>query len=579
MINFEKILNSSKGESKQFLVLTKHFFNRLFQNDIVSFEEQMIEKFVAFLAIISIFSAHFANTLVNKYLFFPDRGTSWVEKCYFIFFFMILIGFITVVEWDLLFPDSRDYSNLIPLPLKLRTLFLAKFTSLFLFVGIFALGANSFATLVFWFCLPKWISNSLLFSIRFILVHVISVLASSIFIFFTLIALAGLLMSVFNYKIFNRISIFIRAILMILFIFMMLFFVGESLSIPKSFSSLPTLKQSNSLFIYLFPPMWFTGLYETLLGTSDPVFFTLSKISLLGVILPIIAFFLFSAIGYRRQLHRIQELEGRKIHFFKLKKFFSSIFNSIFLRNSIQRSIFYFFGKTLRRSMIHRMRLISYVAVSIGLILIIIMVAGGFKPKNLSEINKTLLSIPLIISFFLLIGLKSIVDIPVELPANWIFKLTEIENKKHYFIGLRKGIFFFTLFPLFILLFILYSLLWGWKISLLHSLYGLTISTLLMEFLFINYRKIPFTCSYLPGKAKIQYFLFGYIFSFVLYIYTMIFIEKALLKNPSRFLIFFAIVSGIFIAIKIYQNFFFYKKNEIIYEEEPEPVMISLGTE
>jgi len=33
------------------------------------------------------------------------------------------------LEWDIIFPDTRDFSNLLPLPLKMGTFFVSKFTS------------------------------------------------------------------------------------------------------------------------------------------------------------------------------------------------------------------------------------------------------------------------------------------------------------------------------------------------------------------------------------------------------------------------------------------------------------------
>jgi len=271
----------------------------------------------------------------------------------------------------------------------------------------------------------------------------------------------------------------------------------------------------------------------------------------------------------------MQEVKRKPIHLLKLKEFLLSNLNLIFLRNPVQRATFYFFGKTLRRSNLHKMRLVAYMAVSIGLILIIV-AYRGINPENLYVINKTLLSVPLILSIFLLVGLRNIVNIPFELNSNWIFKLTEIKNKKHYFSGFRKGIFSFVLLPLFTMLFILYSILWGWESALFHCLYGLAISILLMELLFMNYRKIPFTCSYLPGKAKIQYLFPIYLFSFICYIYLMSYLEYMLFKEPSNFYIFYGAIFIFFIAIKIYQNYFLHPKSEIIYEEEPEPVLITL---
>ena len=148
----------------------------------------------------------------------------------------------------------------------------------------------------------------------------------------------------------------------------------------------------------------------------------------------------------------MQEVKKGTAHFVRLKKFFLNLFNLVFLRNHIQRAVFYFFGKTLVRSMLHKIRVVSYMATSVAVILIIL-VSGSSSIQELSDVNKTLLSIPLVLSFFLLIGIRAIVNIPAASEANWVFKLTEGKDKKNYFSGLKKGIFFFMLLPLFVLLF------------------------------------------------------------------------------------------------------------------------------
>ncbi len=62
---------------------------------------------------------------------------------------MILMGFITVLEWDALFPDRRDYLILAPLPVRLPTLFTAKITALFLFLLVFTLALNGCSSILF----------------------------------------------------------------------------------------------------------------------------------------------------------------------------------------------------------------------------------------------------------------------------------------------------------------------------------------------------------------------------------------------------------------------------------------------
>ena len=574
MFSYEKIYKLLRGNLKQILILARHFFQRLFINDVVFFEEQMKEKIIAILAILAVFTAHLSHMLLWKYTWIPDEGTSWVEKCHVIFFIMIITGFIAVLEWDVIFPDSRDFSNLLSFPVKIRNLFIAKLASLCFFVFLFFLGINSLSTLVFLLYLPQWQSSNLLFSLRFALAHLTSFLAAGFFIFFAIGLLIGILTSLLGYKIFSRISIFLRSLLIIVFISIMVFFSAGTTGIP-ALSSFLLLKENNSLFLYLFPPMWFTGLYETLLGNNDPMFSVLSIFAVLALVVPPFAFYLTGVLGYRRYIMKMQEAKKRTAHFVRLKKFFLNPFNSVFLRNHIQIAVFYFFEKTLRRSMIHKMGIASYVATSVAIILIIL-ISGAFSIQSLSDVNKALLSIPLVLSFFLLIGIRTIVNIPAANEANWIFKLTEGPDKKDYFSGLKKGIFFFMLLPLFAVLFLFYFFLWKWPLAFYHCLFGMLLSVLLMEVLFINYRKIPFVCSYLPGKAKLHLSWIINIICFLIYAFLMSHIEYMILNSPLSLFIFYGAILLIIVVLKVFQNNLIYKKMEILYEEKPEPVMVTL---
>ena len=574
MFSYEKIYKLLRGNLKQILILARHFFQRLFINDVVFFEEQMKEKIIAILAILAVFTAHLSHMLLWKYTWIPDEGTSWVEKCHVIFFIMIITGFIAVLEWDVIFPDSRDFSNLLSFPVKIRNLFIAKLASLCFFVFLFFLGINSLSTLVFLLYLPQWQSSNLLFSLRFALAHLTSFLAAGFFIFFVLGLLIGILTSLLGYKIFNRISVFLRSLLIIVFVSIMVFFSAGTTGIP-ALSSFLLLKENNSLFLYLFPPMWFTGLYETLLGNNDPMFSVLSIFAVLALVVPPFAFYLTGVLGYRRYIMKMQEAKKRTAHFVRLKKFFLNPFNSVFLRNHIQIAVFYFFEKTLRRSMIHKMGIASYVATSVAIILIIL-ISGAFSIQSLSDVNKALLSIPLVLSFFLLIGIRTIVNIPAANEANWIFKLTEGPDKKDYFSGLKKGIFFFMLLPLFAVLFLFYFFLWKWPLAFYHCLFGMLLSVLLMEVLFINYRKIPFVCSYLPGKAKLHLSWIINIICFLIYAFLMSHIEYMILNSPLSLFIFYGAILLIIVVLKVFQNNLIYKKMEILYEEKPEPVMVTL---
>jgi hypothetical protein len=440
---------------------------------------------------------------------------------------------------------------------------------------MFYLVVNSLSTILFWFYLAQWKSSSIFYGLRFMLVHWISAFASSFFVFFIFGFFMGVLISILGYRIFNQISAFLRPVLIVFFVFMLVFFIAESVGSFLLFSDFLQLKESNSLFLYLFPPMWFTGLYEVLTGNRDSLFLALSVFAVFAFILSPLAFYLTGTLGYGRYITKMQEEKKKTMHLAKLKKSLLNLFNRIFLRSHVQRAVFYFFGKILKKSILHKMRLATYLAASIAVILVILVSTSGII-QTLSSVNTAFLSIPLILSFFLLVGIRVIVNIPIAVEANWIFRLTETKDKKDYFTGLKKGIFFFVLFPLFVLLFLFYSFLWNWQIAFLHCLYGILLSLLLMEVLFYNYRKIPFACSYLPGKGKLHYFWILYLISFLIYAFLLSFIEHKILSSPLYSFISYGVVFILIVALKVSKKYFIPEKIEIKYEEMPEPAMVTL---
>jgi hypothetical protein len=221
------------------------------------------------------------------------------------------------------------------------------------------------------------------------------------------------------------------------------------------------------------------------------------------------------------------------------------------------------------------MRLFNYLAVSSALALIMLATTQLLR-SHMTVSNRTLLAIPLILSFFLLLGIRSLANVPASLEANWVFQITERTPRRHYFAGLKKAVFFEALFPLFVLVFVFYYYLWGWRPALMHCLYGLAASVLLMEILFLRYPKVPFTCNFVPGKAKVHVYWLPYAIGFLLYAFFLSSLERFLFAYPRYFLNYFVTCGVLFLASRLYQNFYFYRRQPIVYHEEPEPVMISL---
>jgi hypothetical protein len=565
-----------EGRFGQFSVLTRHFFQRFFQNDIVDFEDQMKEKVIGGMAFLAILGVQIANAILFKYSFLEEEGTSWVDKSYFFWIFMLLLGLITIVEWDVIFPDRRDYLNLMPLPVRLRTLFLAKSASFFLFIGLFSAAAYAPASFVFAYYLTRFRSNSLLFLLRYMTAHVVAGVAASIFLFFLCGFLQGLLMCLLSYRMYRRGSLIIRFILMTSIVFLLIVSLTASVSIPQSFSNFPAMKESQARFLYAFPPMWFVGLYEYLLGNRDAFFAALSRFAVGAVLASILAFFGAAAISYSRHLKKSQEVRRGGVILRRKRGLLSRAFNAMLLRNPTQRAVFHFFVQTLSRSTVHKMRLFNYLAVSSGISLIMLGTTQFMRGQTAPS-NRTVLAIPLVLSFSLVLGIRALANVPASLEANWIFQITEQAPRRHYFAGLKKAIFFEALLPLFVLVFIFYQFFWGWKPALLHGFFGAAASILLLEGLLWRYPKVPFTCTYVPGKAKVHVYWLPYVFCFLIYVLFLSSLERFLFADSRYFLNYFVICGALILASRLYQNLYVYPRQPIIYHEEPEPVMITLG--
>jgi hypothetical protein len=571
----EYLICSVRGDLKHFLVLTRHFYLRLFHNDVVSFGDQMQEKIIGAQALLAVLCGHVSNVMLFRYIFLEDQGTSWVEKCYVTTFFMLLIGFIAVFEWDVIFPDARDYVNLIPLPVKIRTLFLAKFASLFFFVSLFAVAINAIAVFTHAFYLVKWQSKSLSYGLRFMGAHLVANFAAVFFFFFFNVLVIGLLMNLLGVRLFRRLSVYIRSAFLAAYIFFLVMYLTGTTLITPSFDSFLELKAHNADFLFLFPPMWFTGLYETLLGHGDAFFRPFVPLAVLSLVATVGLFYVTMGLGYRRYLKHMAASSASRPHFRGLRSRFRAAFDAVFLPHSVQRAVFYFIDQTLRQSMFHKVRLASFLAVALGMILVLVLPQPGALSRG-ARPSQALLAAPLILSFFLLIGIRGVSKIPSVIEANWIFRLTEDRGKHHYFSSVRKVILFRALIPLFFLLYIFYTYLWDPVTAFYHCAYGCAASVVLMEVLFLKQQKIPFTCSYLPGQERIQLFWLAYILAFLGYVFILTDVEAALLLRPAAFLYFFGAVLVLLTGIRVYLHLFFYKEIRILYEEAPTAVMLGL---
>ena len=116
---------------------------------------------------------------------------------------MTVTGAVAVWRWDAIFPDRRDYMNLVPLPISTRTIFFANLVAVLFLVGLIAFDVNAASCVLF----PMVVGatqSKFLFFVKFAVIHAVGVLFASIFAFFAVFSVIGLLMAVLPPRAFDE---------------------------------------------------------------------------------------------------------------------------------------------------------------------------------------------------------------------------------------------------------------------------------------------------------------------------------------------------------------------------------------
>jgi hypothetical protein len=176
----------------------------------------------------------------------------------------------------------------------------------------------------------------------------------------------------------------------------------------------------------------------------------------------------------------------------------------------------------------------------VGVSIACIGLADQFITGNL---DRAILSVPLILSFFLLVGMRVIFAIPVDFDSNWLFRIAPILHARNAYAGVRKFLIFAIIVPIYVLAGFFYGLFWSLDAAVLHVCFGVTMSLLLMQLLFCRFPKIPFTCSYLPSAARSIFLYPFYYLGFASFAYAAAYLEIWLTHNPHRFLFFYGLAA------------------------------------
>ena len=448
--------------------------------------------------------------------------TSLPDKYLFLTMGFVVSGLVTVLKWESLFPDRKDYMILAVLPLRPITIFASKLVALSSFVLSFGIAVNIMGALFF----PAVVlgnTGTVAVLIRYGVSHAIATLAASVGGALLVIVAAGLLLNVAPHSAVRRFSSWLQ-------FFLFVFFVTQMLLAPKVANALPMLRQSTSWTHLLFPPLWFLGMYQQLLGNSAANLSQWANWSYLALGGGLAVSALLYLLSYFRHFRRTAETSdsavapGRVLRLLPVPT------------DPIEAAIADFVRQTIDRSGLHRLLFRIFLGGGCAVILHGIAARFVIGDSRSESIGPLVLAGPLVISYFLLAGLRFLLDVPIQHPSSWIFRLLIDETAgPSIFRGVRRVMFELGILAWLVATIPLNILLLGTVMGLAHSVFCLLVSLVFLEALLFRYCRVPFTSVFDAQSTNLGIAIFSWLALFAGYAYGSTFIEATLLRTPVLF--------------------------------------------
>ncbi len=501
----------------QVRLLARLFHGRFFENDSASpgggFQTN-ITQVLGFLVAAGLFVAYFLTpSFVRLSLRIPTPQNQWALRSLRLFFpaySFAVVGFATIFQWDMLFPDRRDFLILTPFPIRLRELCAAKIAALLRFLLLLTGAVNllpNLMVIVLSLAIPQLRGTGF----RVAAAQICVTAAASLFAFFAISAFEGLLLAVIPTRTFHRVSPWIQMFGMSLMVLAILTYPIYSLLLKPAI-------EARALWPWLFPPIWFSGLYDLIIGGANRPFAPMGEFGLKMLGGAIAVFALTWAIGFRRHYRLTLETQSTPSRRLGCK------YSKWLIRGAEERAIFDFAGKTLARSQKHQFFLATYLSagLSIGLLFAIAVKGGRVVWSQMGA-----RSFPFIMAFFAVSGFRAIFQFPADLASNWLFRIAEANWTETSRRATRKRVFATGLVPIVLLATAFEAIVVEGKLP-LHITAQLLGGALLIELMFWSFDKVPFTCSYFPGRSNLAILSVLYLYGFTTYGFNMAELESTL---------------------------------------------------
>jgi hypothetical protein len=501
----------------QFRTLYRVFFLRLVDLDLLSADADLATLIGQFAVIFCTFSFVISIPLMLMNGATLVMTNAWMFEHFLIETTMTVAGLIVVLNWDAAFPDKRDLLVLAPLPVRKSMLFLAKVSALFAAPALAVVALNSFSGLL-WPLLFRSDNSGFVGMLRALPAYWFTIFAAGGFLTLTILTLQGLAANLLPRQLFLRLSAVLQAAIMCILV--SVYLLEPSLESPEALTS----PQNQRLLEWL-PSYWFLALFNQLNGSMHPALAPLAARAWAGLAVSIAGTCTALFLCYFRLMPQIVEQPDilPRARFASWSRRFGS---------PLTEALTLFSLRTLLRSRQHRMIFSFYLGIGITIIIGYVNTTPAGLRSAKGTISNSLLFASILMMILTVAALRVVASIPISLPANWIIRITQVRAARDYQKSVRFSWLTLAVTPVLLVVIAFVLVIYPWRNAIEHFGMMLCLGILLVELCLFTFPKIPFTCSYLPGKAQIHFVFWAGMLIFLRLLTEAARFEERLLNRP-----------------------------------------------
>ena len=390
-----------------------------------------------------------------------------------------------------------------------------------------------------------------------------TMLAAGLFVFGAVLGTQGLAAQVLPRRLFLRLSGYLQMAAFCLII-------GVYFLQP-GFGGLDDLSiNSMARVIQWLPSYWFLALYQQLNGSLHPALEPLAQRAWMGLAGVVCGAAVVYTLSYWRTLRKI--VEEPDIVPGSLRLRWLPPFGT-----QPRTAIGQFTIRTLGRSRQHRLILGFYLGIGLAFTSLLLNGSGTGTNNPWHEKSMLLWAASIMMIALAAAGTRVAFALPLDLRANWIFRVIGVRGGLESLKAGRRALLLLSVAPVWLATAAACLWIWPSRQSAAHLVVLGLLGLALADLCLLRFQKIPFTCSYLPGKSRVHMVFLAAV-AVLLIGSSGTMLERSALRETGSTALMLALLFVVWISIR-FATVALAKREEqeLRFEEEVTPAVQGLG--